>query len=381
MTQEWTNPANCCNQNYGFDKPQMWTIARAGAYNGARTPGYHNKVKTGALLPLNSYFRTDGLCRRVPGNLVTGRMYSCGGCDPYEFVNTRMNGVVAPTKLLNGADAFVRPTGLPDPYSTVDTNALLVAAMADSLPDFDALTALVESKQTIEMIVKARSDAKRLIKNALKGGKRTAKAACDAWLSWRYGWQTLGYDIQNAAELLRRPLTDYYIHGRAGSSSTDGEVTSVPWNNGWELGVDNTEWSQDLSVRAVMVGSLSLRTLNAVADVPITIWEEIPFSFVADWFVNVGDVLAAWKVRRSLSNCYTSIGYKETIQSRVERFITGNSPGNNYTRVSGKAVTYETLITRARIPAGYPTLVPSITVKLTSKRILDAAALLAKRIL
>jgi hypothetical protein len=278
--------------------------------------------------------------------------------------------------LWNG-DSIQNP---PEPWSGVNTDALLIAAMADMLPDLDALTTALEARQTIDMVVHARRDAKALIREALRGGFHTVKAASDAWLAWRYGWQQLVRDIQNVHELLLRPIQSLVVEGRSGESFSDSNTVEQPFL--WSTSEGFYYWivNSDISVRANAVGVLRGETLNLIANPAISFWETIPYSFVADWFVNVGDVLAAWKVRTSMSRLYLSLGSKVTITVRGGVTVTG--PGlDPKSSASFDASSEERYTSLERVPASAPSLVPSIDVNLTSQRITDAAALLSKRIL
>lgn len=371
----WTNPANCCKIVYSGGSSIVISEG-SGSYVGSKTPRYHSLVKSGGRLPLNSYVRWDRSIKRVPGNLRTGRVFSCEDCGSYTYTNTLINGVVAPEKGTVFCEGLVANV-----TNTTDWDSLLLSAQADMIPDLDMLTMLAESRETIDMVLKARKTAKSLIRKALRGGKHTAKAASDAWLAWRYGWQTLGYDIQNCYELLKEPLSQKYITGQSGDSSSDVHKSVYAWCNGWEAGTDTFTYSVDASVRARCVGEVNLRTLNVLIDPAITAWELVPYSFVADWFVNVGECLSAWNARRNIQNLQTSCGVKATVNGQAVRKITGNCPPNNYVFASGTASTFETYTTKTRFPGWSPSLVPSITVRLTSKRIADAAALLLKRIL
>jgi hypothetical protein len=270
-----------------------------------------------------------------------------------------------------------------------DFAPLLIAAMADCLPDLDALTTLVEGGDTIRMLLNTRRNAAELIRRARRWGwitpekafRSVAKTVSNLWLEWRYGWQQLGYDILNTYEAVTKPVRPDIIQGRAGSSTTD----TTEWSQSTLLTRATEELSRtvvnDVSFRANAVGRLDVKTLNFVANPLITAWEVIPFSFVADWFVNVGDVLAAWQVMMTVAELELSKSFKQTVsvESRA-----GYGPGKDTvtTRIAdpGNSVGYETLTKRTRIPAEIPTIVPSITVRLNSKRILDAAALLTTRI-
>lgn len=344
---------------------------QTGHYTGARTPHYVKVRKEGKMLPLNSYSRSDYRATTHVGsrtweNLETGH----GGMNPQVSYLTWL--------MLSESEATESLDGL-DPFEGVNTDALVIAAMADILPDLDALTTAVEMRQTVDMVVNVRNDARRLIQTALRGGKHTVKAASDAWLAWRYGWEQLGRDVANCYDLLKDPITHLVVTGQSGLSKTSSPSRSGIIRGARAEGHFDLSYQANIdhSVRARVIARWDSRTLNAIADPAITMWETIPYSFVADWFVNVGDVLAAWKVQNNCSTIAASLGWKSTIDVlTTERCV----PSADFSH-SGQWGWSESYRSRGRVPVSIPSLVPSFTVNLTSKRIIDAAALLSKRIL
>jgi hypothetical protein len=231
------------------------------------------------------------------------------------------------------------------------------------------------------MVLNARSDAKRLIRQALRGGLYTVKAASDAWMAWRYGWQQLGRDVANVYDFITKPITSYVVEGRSGTS-IDGSFTYIDGLTWQSVALDLIHvYDYDISYRANVVGVMKAETLNYLANPAITAWETVPYSFVADWFINVGDVLGAWKAKASFSRFHCSLGRKLslTVDGYTQNIRQGSSAA--FTGQSGGWSSTERYESRTRVPASMPSLVPSISVDLNSKRILDAAAICAKRIL
>ena len=366
-SQQWT-PA------YGDANP-LATVRR-GAYRGQSTRDYHKLVKAGGVLPLNAYKRWDYRYVANPGDYaISGEEMCYGQSVPFEAT---YKGLTMPPRYWDVGDDALQ--GIPNPWEGVNTDALLIAAMADMLPDLDALTTALEARQTMDMVVHARRDAKRLIREALRGGFHTVKAASDAWLAWRYGWQQLGYDIKNVYNLLLTPIQALVVEGRSGESRVDSYTAEEAYYWASSDGVYAYDVNIDISVRANAIGILRGETLNLIANPAISFWEKVPYSFVADWFVNVGDVLAAWKVRASMARLYLSLGSKMDITCKGDMLVQGNG-SDPTTSATANASSMEWFASRERIPASTPSLVPSFDVKLTSPRILDAAALLSKRIL
>jgi len=368
-----------------FESEGTATIAVSrGHYYGAETPHFHKQLREGKVLPLNPYSRFDYRQKR---NLWTSvRQHKSDGCQPGSIL-THIHPMHQSPVLMSVSGTSV--SGVPY-LGNPDWNALLISALAGIQPDLDALTTAVEARQTIDMIVNARRDAQDLIREALRGGKHTVKAAADAWMSWRYGWQILGLDIKAIAGLINEPLRPIILSNRAGDTYSDSsseswiQDISYGWVNSDPANMVHLEHEQDIDVdvsyRATVIARTRYQTLNAFADVFTTAWESVPYSFVADWFVNVGDVLAAWDVKRSCEILGTSIGAKGSVKVTTTSSAAGVS-GPDMVSHSGGGSSSETYDFRWRSPGWVPSLVPSITVRLTSQRILDAAAMCSKRIL
>lgn len=350
---------------------------RRGDYKGANTPDYFAKVRSGALLPLNSYTRFDRSEDR-PHGIYGGTYRKPLTGDPTKSYDYEVNSIRSVSGAIQSVEQATSVAT--EMAADIDIAALHQSAMAACLPSLDALTFMVESRDTIDMLKNARSDAKRLILEAKRGGKHTVKAASDAWLAWRYGWQTLGMDIEAAVEAFNAPLRDEIVEGRAGESVKQTLTSNSPFVGYYVSHDYETTLSRDLSVRVNACAKMSARTLNVLVSPAVTGWETIPYSFVADWFVSVGDAIAAWVVLASAESTYSSIGYKleEIGQSTVSNVSNGIGAYATNPRASGTTLSSATL--KLRAPLGNPSLIPRIRVELTSRRLLDAGALFAKRI-
>lgn len=353
---------------------------RLGSYTADTTERFHARKASGELLPYKAYRRFDFHFESDVGYVSNETKVSCSG---------------TPTWLLSRADVISGPhlfttEGVPvnrenlweNPFDLVDCEVLAIEALASIAPDLDALTSLLEAHKTVAMILQARKRAKRLISEALKGGKRTAQAAAEAWLEWRYGWRILHYDMKAAEKALKEPILPRIITGSSGESFTQSLVrTDLQGYNGPErTQVRTVNIAEDVSIRVHAAVKVKHSTLNVLMDVPTTAWELVPFSFVADWFVSVGDCLAAWSVLRKAENTTMSLGYKRTMQIQARNESSPGYDTTNYRNGSGFASSRERYEDKVRIPIGVPSLIPQARVRLTSANILDAAALCKTRI-
>lgn len=173
-----------------------------------------------------------------------------------------------------------------------------------------SLTAIAERQQTIDMIV---SRLQQLYKGAkaLRNGRfreflttfgiRAKKKHSDTrwtrpkqfgslWLEYWMGWAPTVGDIYNALDFLGSPIPDQPVKASARSpytgyvkSSSGGTVAISQWEGSYRVGI-----SAHISVTNPTLYKLNgLGLLNPLQ----TLWETTPFSWFADWFTNVGQVL------------------------------------------------------------------------------------------
>jgi len=189
--------------------------------------------------------------------------------------------------------------------------------------DFNALVAVAEAPKAFAMIASTASRIANIYRSLRKGDVRALKDsligsggharsisrrantarkrggleqfAADTWLEVKYGWKPLLYDIQGAADatskgwqkepadiiiqVSKRRKTDAKSVGNyVDTSSTTGKVTI---SHGYTVKVSIIQ--QDMRNAA----SLGLMNLGLVA------WELVPYSFVVDWLLPVGDFIQA----------------------------------------------------------------------------------------
>lgn len=124
-----------------------------------------------------------------------------------------------------------------------------------------------------------------------------SQAVSNLWLSWTYGWKPLLNDIYGAAEFYNQQITkDRVLRARAlVSISGKSTVLSVKPQIGWEMrGTTTRSWKY--SCKLVIFYKVTNDTSKTMAELglmnPATIaWELLPFSFVADWFLPVGNFI------------------------------------------------------------------------------------------
>jgi hypothetical protein len=217
-------------------------------------------------------------------------------------------GITSPIK-----ESIIAQLGVPVHMDGTNAANDAIGNMADA--DFDLLVFAAEFGKTARHLAYT---AKRIfnIYKAIKKGKfsklspktfhkwkksstsgkagLSADIISDAWLEARYAWRPLMYDAQGIVKALNRSYgyTRRTFRGGASESVTETGDFSV-FQGGLEYQVS---WSST-SVKSARAGILTHTDLGVgeslgLHNVASTVWEIVPFSFVVDWFVNMGGVLS-----------------------------------------------------------------------------------------
>lgn len=171
--------------------------------------------------------------------------------------------------------------------------------------------------------------------------KRGAKSlSADAWLKYRYVYKTTLADIDEMTRFIIQGLDhSNTITLRGGMSTSAGTCR-----------VRISAKMQDLSQYAY------LQKYGVAPDL-YNIWDSIPFSFVVDWLVGIGDFAQQisdqqWAMNFDVVSCTTSWKWTDTIQTTLgpvpfthyQRFVTSNAPA--FVPYSSDTVSDRTLIKR-----------------------------------
>lgn len=214
------------------------------------------------------------------------------------------------------------------------------------------------------------------------------------YMEARYGLRPLYYDVMGFMKFFCKPkITKDRLTFRGlqiwEDRNTDVQVKAVP-------GV-NADWyyTAHLNVHRTTMKAVSVRAgvLTKYADyahiqglgidlLAETAWELIRFSFIVDWFVNAGELLASWTPNLGFTPL-TSWVTQETVVTKTVMAGTTNyvDLSTAYNRQLNMSAEYnaggtETIITTERIPNPKQPIGLHFNVKLDALKILDLAIIL-----
>lgn len=142
--------------------------------------------------------------------------------------------------------------------------------------------------------------------------KRGVKGFADNYLEFHFGWEPLVQDIGTTMEIIHDPVV-LGVGGRhtvRASSTTYGPNAVRPSLANGETGHSYKWISKVQMIADVSVADANEYNLNRLGFVnpAVVLWELVPFSFLVDWFVNVGQVLSSYTdfLGLALSNAATT---------------------------------------------------------------------------
>lgn len=207
--------------------------------------------------------------------------------------------------------------------------------------------------------------ARTLLRRA--GRRKPIRTAANYWLEWRYAIRPFLFDIdghcKTLANLNNRPDRTKY---RASTYALDSRMGN--------FGMSITRKVTGRVLLEVTTQPKKLLMYTGVTDPGAVMYEKLPYSFVLDWFLPVGDFLRAIDLWRNVDGVY--VFSKKDVQTCIGCFGNdGNrvvSGGGGYSRKSIDFV--RTVSTNPTIP--YPTFDGAIGKTATAlKHCIDAVAL------
>lgn len=221
--------------------------------------------------------------------------------------------------------------------------------------------ALAEYRQTADLFSSATRDFVRISRGLLRRDpsvllprSKWSKATSGQWLKYQYGVLPLMSDVHGAVNTLyARTQLPIYQTGRVSSSEYESKQKTMDvrlFNRlaGTALLRSESKCESRIKYR-VMFSNEPASTLSrlGLSNPAVLAWELIPFSFVVDWFFNIGDCL------QSLDTC-NQITSLEVIRARKTISIVSAAPKSGSWSGSGNR---NEIVYNRQAPAGLSLIV------------------------
>lgn len=198
-------------------------------------------------------------------------------------------------------------------------------------------------------------------------------AAGNTWLEYQYGWLPLVSDLHETQKIVHDVLSEMHQVEGYGKGQASASKSLL-----WEGWLDH-EWESETTARTTLRGLVenkSLHLLNGAGLInPLSIaWELVPYSFMIDWFMPVGQTLSAMTAAYGLQSQggWTSIKTNESLTVKAVT-TSGQWPTN---RIDGGQVTSKRFSFDRKAYADFPkTRFFADLTPFSTARALNAAAL------
>lgn len=298
-------------------------------------------------------------------------------------------------------------------YANINqSEVLMLAALAESKSTVAGLIQLMaQASKIISSVTKGHPDLKRLKRSSSKRGfttkklKRALDDTAEIYMNARYNLRPLYYDICGILRLFEKPPKHdrFTFRGYSQYDSKDLENTVFDHIHWVPMSSDSTldfkifrELEVLISARAGVLTRLedaSIWTRAGLNSIPETLWELVPFSFIADWFFTIGDTILAWTPKYGSSVLASWVVVEEQYTQRQKVVIndceSGTVPNpwafphawSNVTMSLGEAFRLKVTKRKQRIVNPQRPILPSLDVSLDCLQLLDLAIISKKLLL
>lgn len=140
--------------------------------------------------------------------------------------------------------------------------------------------------------------------------RQVSRGAASAFLELHFGWEPLVKDIHAAVNVLQCPLKASHIKAKGRGVPIQSSYSSGVIRHAKVVGTCKGFVSAQVEV---VDPNLWLANSLGLINPATVVWELIPFSFVVDWFVNVGQFLSQFSDTVGLKITNPCYGWKTTI--------------------------------------------------------------------
>jgi hypothetical protein len=216
--------------------------------------------------------------------------------------------------------------------------------------------------------------------------RKTGTGLADDYMTARYALRPLVIDAQNALKALEKSEA----YGASRATARGFERAKDEWNDVIAGTESDGTYLYDLRRKTTVSTDIRAGVLTDVITSQLsnwgmdqfleTAWEIVPFSFVLDWFVNIGQLIASWAPSAGITELasWISVTQTEVYTIDAENFSNVYAPSNTIADQfdwSGKNKV--TVIRKTREPSPTQPILPSFKNRMDPLKTLDLTIILA----
>lgn len=356
------------------------------------TPGYFTKKRTHVKLPLNPYRRllveiddpqinwtidiewfSGPLKGESQVNTYTGNLRSLGvpfssdfvADDPMPKAVSRLNNEIALAK--TNTSVAMAEAGKTANHVAKTATRIYNALKAIRRGHFIGFTTALGITTTKRQENRFNRRYQRIVLDpkgsvgVATSSTRITSFAAETWLEYSYAWKPLLKDIYDHCEALASAAvkTDFvFRHARASARTERFHSFKGSDGNGcfnWTVSQRTIRRSSiEVYYRLPLSGISNIQALGVINPLEV-VWEIVPFSFVVDWFLPVGDLIRSFSAYNGLE-FFSGLTTSNTISIKDLSFVSngrknpGGGPDHTYKgNGSGKARTWSEEKSRSAI--------------------------------
>lgn len=359
--------------------------------NDVVTPSYRYMQQNGQIIntPMKSVYSKSQ--KTVGGIHIDTRFYVTACSPPKSLIQGGIYTGTLPADFLEWYVSGIGWASIP----TIDVQDYVDIAVTQMWANADhskaaALATLGEARETIHSMV---SIFGRLIKVLIAIKKLdtvylfkqfSPKELASRYMELRYALRPLYYDTKQIIDAANHRKLDYDRFTFRGKASTSGsnELSGVHNDRYGTFSIHyhyTGRTTRTIEVRSGLlthVDEPSLLNLWGFDSIAETAWELLPFSFIIDWFFNVGQTIASWTPEtglKPLASWYTLV---DTVYqtSTVSHMTFETDPSKNYVSPScfiAPMTKTLTTVTKTRVPEPRRSILPTFNLKLDLLKLID----------
>lgn len=291
-----------------------------------------------------------------------------------------------------------------DDTETIEDLATTEAHANVGVDQLDLLVSIAELHESVSTIANVGLKLAKVFKKIRKFNLKAIKGLFsvrdirDQYLEFRYGLRPMYYDLKSVHDYLQSEISPrrQTARGYSNKTSNRGSDTCTTYGTRYHPTSDIptanwTSFSRQTSVEmksraGVLFAHQFTDNLSKVlaelgVDRPISAcWELIPFSFMMDWFANIGDTIRAWEPKPHISSLaswtVTTVTRESSITTLdIELTKVHKYPTTIYDSLISPATAVCRSTTKVRTPGANLSIIPSFDINLSMPKLIDMGAI------